>query len=114
MSKTAILSLLTVIAISAQSFAEDGFKRLDDGKSFKGWKKTEENQDSWTVEDGAFKAHGNRAHLFYVGDDKPFVNFELKVDVMTRKNSNGGIYFHTKYQKEGWPKYGFEVQVNNT
>jgi hypothetical protein len=33
---------------------------------------------------------------------------------MTKKNSNGGIYFHTKYQKEGWPKYGFEVQVNNT
>lgn len=114
MSKTAILTLVAIVAASVQSFAEDGFKRLDDGKSFKGWKKAAENEDSWTVEDGAFKAHGNRAHLFYTGDDKPFVNFELKVDVMTKKNSNGGIYFHTKYQKEGWPKYGFEVQVNNT
>jgi len=114
MPRTVILTLLAIVATSASLFAEDGFKRLDDGKSFKGWKKAAENEGSWTVEDGAFKAHGNRSHLFYTGDDKPFVNFELKVDVMTRKNSNGGVYFHTKYQEEGWPKYGFEVQVNNT
>jgi hypothetical protein len=49
-----------------------------------------------------------------VGDGQPFKNFELKVDVMTEPNSNGGIYFHTKYQPNGWPKYGFETQVNNT
>ncbi|MEL6110400.1 MAG: DUF1080 domain-containing protein, partial [Planctomycetota bacterium] len=23
-----------------------------------------------------------------------------------------GIYFHTKYQPTGWPKYGYECQVN--
>ena len=86
MPKSAIFTMLAIVAASTTSFAEDGFKRLDDGKSFDGWKKAAENEDSWTVEDGAFKAHGNRAHLFYVGDDKPFVNFELKVDVMTRKN----------------------------
>lgn len=106
--------LTAVLAFSSQTSAEDGFKRLDDGKSFTGWKKAAENEDSWTIEDGAFKAKGSRCHVFYVGDDKPFVNFELKVDVMTRENSNGGIYFHTKYQETGWPKYGFEVQVNNT
>lgn len=114
MPRTAILTILTLVSMSAQSVAEEGFTRLDDGKSFKGWKKTKENEGSWTIEDGAFKAHGSRAHLFYVGQDKPFVNFELKVDVMTRENSNGGIYFHTRYQEEGWPRYGFEVQVNNT
>ena len=59
-------------------------------------------------------ANGNRCHLFYVGDEKPFKNFHLKVDVMTDPISNGGIYFHTKYQAEGWPKGGFECQVNNT
>jgi hypothetical protein len=31
---------------------------------------------------------------------------------MTEPNSNAGIYFHTKYQESGWPKYGFECQVN--
>jgi hypothetical protein len=93
---------------------EEGFKSLMDGKSFEGWKKAEEHQDTWKIEDGAFVAHGERCHLFYVGDDKPFKNFHLKVEVMTEPVSNGGIYFHTKYQAKGWPAGGFECQVNNT
>jgi hypothetical protein len=56
--------------------------------------------------------HGGRCHLFYVGDEKPFKNFELRVDVMTEPHSNGGIYFHTRYQASGWPTNGFESQVN--
>jgi hypothetical protein len=47
-----------------------------------------------------------------VGDEKPFKDFEFKVDVMTEPNANGGIYFHTKFQESGWPKAGFECQVN--
>jgi hypothetical protein len=93
---------------------EDGFKPLMDGKTFDGWKKAEESPETWTIQDGAFVAHGKRCHLFYVGDDKPFKNFHLKAEVMTEPVSNGGIYFHTKYQPSGWPKGGFECQVNNT
>src|SRR6478609_8298543 len=93
---------------------EPGFTSLSDGKTFDGWKKAEENQDTWTVQDGSFVAHGNRCHLFYVGDEKPFKNFDLKVEVMTEPGSNGGIYFHTKYQAQDWPHSGFECQVNNT
>lgn len=111
-----ILTSLTLTLCAVQfalAAAEAGFKRLDDGKSFAGWK-ANENAESWKIEDGAFVAHGPRSHLFYVGDDKPFVNFELKVNVKTEPHSNGGIYFHTRYQESGWPKYGFEAQVNNT
>jgi hypothetical protein len=93
---------------------EPGFKPLMDGKTFNGWKMAEENQDAWKIEDGAFVAHGNRSHLFYVGDEKPFKNFHLKMDVMTEPGSNGGIYFHTRYQAVGWPDTGFESQVNCT
>ncbi len=49
-----------------------------------------------------------------MGEGVPFKNFELKVDVMAEPHSNGGIYFHTEFQEEGWPKAGFETQVNNT
>ena len=59
-------------------------------------------------------ANGARSHLFYMGDLAPFKNFVLKVDCMTEPGSNGGIYFHTKYQEEGWPSAGYETQVNNT
>ncbi len=93
---------------------EVGFTPLMDGKTFNGWKTAEENTNTWTIQDGAFVAHGARCHLFYVGDDKPFKDFHLKVDVMTEPHSNGGIYFHTKYQASDWPAGGFECQVNNT
>jgi hypothetical protein len=38
----------------------------------------------------------------------------LKIDVQTEPKSNGGVYFHSKFQEDDWPKYGYEVQVNNT
>jgi hypothetical protein len=95
---------------------EEGWEKLTDGKTFAGWK-ANEREESWKVEDGAFVANGDRSHLFYVGPEgyeklKLFKNFEIKVDVMTRPGSNGGIYFHTRWQDEGWPANGYECQVN--
>lgn len=92
--------------------ADGDFVTIFDGKTFNGWKSATEHTNTWKIEDGVLVAHGDRCHLFYVGDPKPFKNFELKVDVMTEPNSNGGIYFHTQYQPSEWPKYGFETQVN--
>jgi hypothetical protein len=108
------LAVLVLIAGNSSVWAaeEPGFVSLFDGKTLTGWK-INENEKSWSIRDGAIVANGDRSHLFYVGDEKPFKNFELRVDVMTEKDSNGGIYFHTKFQEMGWPKYGFEAQVNN-
>jgi len=92
--------------------SEAGFVQIFDGKSFNGWKMANENTHTWKIENGAMVARGPRCHIYCVGDPKPFKNFELKVDVMTEPNSNGGIYFHTQYQETSWPKYGFESQVN--
>ncbi len=110
---TPVLMLAVLFVAGGVCSAEDGWKKLTDGKTFKGWK-INESKDSWKLEDGTFVAKGPRSHLFYVGDDKPFVNFELKVEVKTTPGSNGGIYFHTKWQETGWPKHGYEAQVNNT
>ncbi len=116
--KTRVLLLATLISLTSivtgQSKTEPGFKKLFDGQTFNGWKMANENQKSWLLQDGAIVARGERSHLYYVGDNKPYVNFELKVDVMTEPGSNGGIYFHTQYQETDWPKAGYEVQVNNT
>ncbi len=116
-----ILSLLVTLASSAiaqdknsKPIKEKGFKTIWDGKTFDGWKIAEPEKNSWSIQDGAIVARGQRSHLFYVGDSKPFVNFELKVEVMTEPKSNGGIYFHTVWQETGWPKNGFEVQVNQS
>ncbi len=116
MKFTSLLSPVALIAVAVGCATMDnpdrGFVRLTDGKSFNGWTPAKENQATWSMENGAFKAHGDRCHLFYTGALAPFKDFELKVDVMTETNSNGGIYFHSRYQDSGWPKYGFETQVN--
>jgi hypothetical protein len=111
--------LLTVFAVMAALVAplfalEPGFVSLYDGKSLDGWK-INDDQSAFSIEDGAIKAKGDCAHLFYVGkvNDGKFKDFELRLDVMTRKNSNGGVFIHTVYQDKGWPS-GYEIQVNNT
>jgi len=107
----ATFALLCVTRLAVAQ-TEEGFVNLFDGKTFTGWKTATEHTNTWKIEDGAFVTRGERCHLFYTGDEKPFKNFELKVDVMTERGANGGIYFHTKYQENGWPTNGFETQVN--
>jgi len=111
--KRATLTLFLVMAPLA--CAQDGWISLFNGKDFTNWK-VNENTATFTIKDGAIVSHGQRSHCFYVGPvrNHDFKDFELMVDVMTEPNSNGGIYFHTAYQDQGWPEKGFEVQVNNT
>jgi hypothetical protein len=61
-------------------------------------------------------AQGPRSHLYYAGpvENANFRDFEFKADVMTRPGANSGMYFHTEYRETGWPRKGYEVQVNNT
>jgi len=110
------ISVLAVL-LFLSSFQPDKAKwvELFDGQSFDGWK-VGNNAASFKIEDGMIVVNGNVAHLFYDGPvaDHNFKNFEFKVDVMTRPGSNSGIYFHTQYQEGGWPKKGYEVQVNNS
>jgi Domain of Unknown Function (DUF1080) len=108
----AALTASLFIAHIAGAQTEEGFTSLFDGKTFSGWQMAAEHTNTWSIADGALVAHGDRCHLFYVGDEKPFKDFELKVDVLTEPHSNGGIYFHTRYQTSGWPTNGFESQVN--
>lgn len=112
------ISPLIALAVILPSFAadsKDGWVSLFDGKSLAGWK-ANEKPESFSVKDGEIVVRGDRSHLFYVGEvnGHVFKNFELKADIMAKKNSNSGVYFHTEFQDSGWPDKGFEVQVNNT
>ncbi|MBI5859130.1 MAG: DUF1080 domain-containing protein [Sphingobacteriales bacterium] len=110
------LTLLTIILISFNNKSErNKWVSLFDGQSLAGWK-VGDHAASFKVEDGAIVVNGDVAHLFYDGDvmQHNFKNFELKIDAMTTPGSNSGIYFHTAYQESGWPKKGYEVQVNNS
>lgn len=91
---------------------EVDFVQLFNGKDLEGWKASE-NVKSWRVEGGVIACKGPRSHLYFI-TDKPFKNFHLKVDVLTKPKSNSGIFFHSQFQETGWPKHGYEAQVNNT
>nr|WP_254169482.1 DUF1080 domain-containing protein [Chryseosolibacter histidini] len=114
--KRGTLSLLIMITVALTAQAQkDGWITLFDGKTFNGWKASE-NPATFTIEDGKIVVNGTRAHLFYMGDvqDHNFKNFEFKADVMTTPGSNSGMFIHTAYQETGWPSKGYEIQVNAT
>ncbi|MDB5174256.1 MAG: hypothetical protein JWO87_3275 [Phycisphaerales bacterium] len=95
---------------------KDGFYSLFDGKSLDGWK-VGQNPQTFKVEDGHIVVNGKGpSHLFYDGPvhDHDFKNFHIRLELMTFPHANSGVYFHTKYQEEGWPDQGFEAQVNAT
>jgi len=116
MKKPLLLAVLAAFSLSAfAADSKDGWISLFDGKSLDGWKASDK-PGTFSVENGEIVVHGERSHLFYLGDvnGHDFKNFEVKADVMARKGSNSGFYFHTAWQETGWPDKGFEVQVNNT
>jgi hypothetical protein len=94
---------------------EKGWHLLFDGESLNGWK-AGENPDTFSVEDGCIVVHGPRAHLFYMGSAEGghFRNFDMKLQVKTFPQANSGVYFHTGFQEQGWPKKGYEVQINSS
>jgi hypothetical protein len=95
--------------------SDDGWISLFDGRTLNGWKASE-NKGTFSVRDGMIVAQGPRSHLYYAGpvEDANFRDFEFKAEVMTKPGANSGMYFHTEYRETGWPRKGYEVQVNNT
>lgn len=87
----------------------DGWKRIFDGKTLKGWKASE-NPASWSVRDGAIVGDGERSHLFYMEEECE--NCEFKAEVKLNKGGNSGMYFRVRFEP-GWPQ-GYEAQVNNS
>jgi len=90
----------------------EGYSVIFDG-DWTNWR-VNENPGAWSIVNGALRACGNRSHCFYVGPLAPFKDFDLKLDIMTSPNSNGGVYIHTKFLDSGWPWGGYETQVNQT
>ena len=118
---------LVVLAVAFPSQSsppvEPGFTSLFNGKDLTGWR-IGPATETFTVQDGIIVVKGATSHCYYDGSfrDHSFRNFELKVDVMTRAGSNGGVYVLTEFQTTGgtvratgrFPSKGFEIQVNNS
>lgn len=109
---------LITIGLSASLTAVAGdWHVLFDGTSLDGWKASETEGYFSISENNTLKVNGGRSHLFWMGTEKipaEFSDFELSMKVKTTPGSNSGVFFHTEYQETGWPKKGYEAQVNTT
>jgi hypothetical protein len=96
---------------------EPGYVSLFNGKDLTGWQASA-NPDSFKIENAAIVANavGQPSHLFYDGavGNHAFQAFTLRLDVLARYRSNGGVYVMTEFQPQGFPGKGFEIQVNNS
>ena len=108
---TAIIVILSITSAWAEDKESKEWITMFDGKSLKGWKASE-LVDDWKIVDGTIKTPPGRSHLFYMARD--FKDFEFRAEIKTTPGSNSGIFFHTQWQDEGWPKIGYESQVNQT
>jgi hypothetical protein len=112
---------LATVALPARSSApqamnaEAGFTSLFNAKDFTGWK-ISGPAETFKIEDGAIVANGQPSHAYYDGAfrNHSFRNFQLRIDVMTKPGSNGGVYVLTQYDTARFPRQGFEIQVNNS
>lgn len=81
---------------------EEKWQNLFDGKSLDSWD-AENHYECFKVRDGSIVAGGGPlARLSYVGpvNKHDFKNFELKVEVLAKPGSNGGVFFHTGPQSK--------------
>ena len=116
--KIGVVAAAVLVAMSISASAGEKWYTLFNGKDLSGWKSNEETTGAFSItSEGELKVSGGRAHLFWMGTDVipgVFKDFELQLKVKTTKGSNSGVFFHTKYQEAGWPKHGYEAQVNTT
>ena len=70
--------------------------------------------ESFRLDGDTLIVEGDQRNLFYDGEIAGgyFKNFEFKVDVYTEPGSASGIYFHTHYEEDGSPAFGYEAQIN--
>ena len=110
-----VFNILVFNLLGQGSNSTKDWQSLFDGKTLNGWKASEKTK-AFVVSNGIIIASGGRSHLYYIGSvaNAKFENFELKVDVLTEPGTNSGIFIHTDFQEEGWPKTGYEVQINNS
>lgn len=119
-----LLGCVLALGLRAASEPDEGWMSLFDGKTLSGWK-TNTLPDSFSVVDGAIKAHatGESSHLFFVGDGDMakarFKNFELELMARSEPGSNSGIFFHSDIRsgdgrRKSHLSKGYEVQLNSS
>lgn len=98
------------------SFAEDGFKKIFNGKDLTGW---EGNPHLWSVEDGAITGRTTadaplKFNTFLIWKDAKVGDFELQLDYRIQ-GGNSGIQYRSRVLKpEDFVVGGYQADIDAT
>jgi len=81
---------------------------LFDGKSLSGWKTY--GAERWAVDQGEILGQAVTEAYGYLGTEKTYRNFEMKVKFRAEGTGNSGIFFHSSI--EGVDIKGIQVEVD--
>jgi len=81
---------------------------LFDGKSLSGWKTY--GAERWAVDQGEILSQALTEAYGYLGTEKTYRNFEMKVKFRAEGTGNSGIFFHSSI--EGVDIKGIQVEVD--
>ncbi len=97
-----------VIGGSALAQTGTGWKDLFNGKDLSNWNVT--GNADWQVKDGVIEA--TKARGFLVTKES-YTDFELRADVWTTPDSNGGILFRITKPEDPGIENGYELNIND-
>jgi hypothetical protein len=109
MRRMAILIAMVVVAYAgAAAQTGGGWKTLFNGKDLSNWNVT--GNADWRVTDGMIEA--TKARGFLVTKES-YGDFEMRVDVWTTPDSNGGILFRITKPDDPGIENGYELNIND-
>src|SRR6058998_2236862 len=108
MRRTAIVSALLLVAAAASAQTGGGWKTLFNGKDLSNWNVT--GNADWQVKGGVIEATKARGFLV---SKQSYTDFELRADVWTTPDSNGGVLFRITKPEDPGIENGYELNVND-
>jgi hypothetical protein len=97
------------LATPALGQADAGWVTLFDGKNFNNWTMT--GNANWHIADGIAEADVPRGFLV---SRQSYGDFELRAEVWTRPESNGGILFRITDVRDPGIENAYELNINDT
>jgi hypothetical protein len=86
----------------------DGFVPLFNGKDLEGWKTFDARKDVWSAGDGLLVCGGEGGG--WLGTDKEYANFVLRLEYRLRPAGNSGVYIRAP-DKGHISRVGMEIQI---
>lgn len=108
----ALWPLLTLIALTAPSATNEGFRPLFDGKTLAGW---EGDEKVFRVQNGAIVAGSLEEkipHNEFLGSTEEFGDFELRLKArLVGKGQNAGIQFRSQRIPDHFEMIGYQCDM---